>query len=268
MYNELYHHGILGQKWGIRRFQNPDGSLTEAGKRRYGVAASKSPYASGKNGTKQKRTSRNNRISPRAVAAQLSDDDLSKAIARMKKEIEYIDNYNRLHPVKKSVAKDLFTDLGKTAAKTFGTAMINTVVKQIFPNGGGYDKKKGNDDDDDNSSGENRKKSSGNESKQNKQPENKQPENKQTENKQSNKKAGFASEPAGLGVDTSKIFSDSNEYAGRGSNHYRPPTRVAKEFGLGEYVSSGKEAVESLPEQVMKQTLVSEIISGNDYAMW
>lgn len=30
----LYHHGILGQKWGIRRFQNSDGSYTEAGKKR------------------------------------------------------------------------------------------------------------------------------------------------------------------------------------------------------------------------------------------
>ena len=31
---ELYHHGILGMHWGIRRYQNPDGSLTEAGRRR------------------------------------------------------------------------------------------------------------------------------------------------------------------------------------------------------------------------------------------
>lgn len=31
---ELTHHGILGQKWGVRRYQNQDGSLTAAGKKR------------------------------------------------------------------------------------------------------------------------------------------------------------------------------------------------------------------------------------------
>lgn len=35
--NELYHHGIKGQRWGIRRFQNEDGSLTSAGRKRYEV---------------------------------------------------------------------------------------------------------------------------------------------------------------------------------------------------------------------------------------
>lgn len=34
-YNSIYHHGIKGQKWGQRRFQNEDGTLTSAGKARY-----------------------------------------------------------------------------------------------------------------------------------------------------------------------------------------------------------------------------------------
>lgn len=32
--DELYHYGIIGMKWGIKRYQNPDGSLTPAGRRR------------------------------------------------------------------------------------------------------------------------------------------------------------------------------------------------------------------------------------------
>lgn len=32
---ELYHHGIKGMKWGVRRYRNTDGSLTPAGKKRY-----------------------------------------------------------------------------------------------------------------------------------------------------------------------------------------------------------------------------------------
>lgn len=43
--SELYHHGIKGQKWGVRRFQNPDGSLTKAGQKRYGVVREAGEYA-------------------------------------------------------------------------------------------------------------------------------------------------------------------------------------------------------------------------------
>lgn len=44
---ELYHYGVKGQKWGRRRYQNPDGSLTPAGIKRYAKKSyAKSSYES------------------------------------------------------------------------------------------------------------------------------------------------------------------------------------------------------------------------------
>lgn len=67
-YTYLAHHGILGQKWGVRRFQNPDGSLTPAGRRRY---SGETLFVSGSSKTQNKETGFYRKKLPSGVRKEL-----------------------------------------------------------------------------------------------------------------------------------------------------------------------------------------------------
>lgn len=76
----LEHHGILGMHWGVRRFQNPDGSLTAAGERRYNDNGSK--ISKRKQRKAQKRTADhiNNEYIHKPNSKKPSTEEYRKAI--------------------------------------------------------------------------------------------------------------------------------------------------------------------------------------------
>lgn len=140
--DELYHHGIKGQKWGVRRYQNEDGSLTNAGKKRYGTQENfekqypadkkKSDISAinlGREATRnakeinrtlkeleREKTSKKQNIANKQIeeaardnARRMSDQELREAVNRLNME----ENYTRM------MANRNYIDVGESAASKF-----------------------------------------------------------------------------------------------------------------------------------------------------
>lgn len=95
MANEIYHHGVKGQKWGIRRYQNPDGSLTPAGKKRYDLnsdfGVSKREYEA----SKLKRQIQQKKVEKAYLKAEFSIGEKRKENTRI-----YINEHTKLQELK------------------------------------------------------------------------------------------------------------------------------------------------------------------------
>ena len=96
--DSLQHHGIKGMKWGRRRYQNADGSLTPAGKKRYGYV--ESDYDYGKDivdGVKVKRTSKGSSDEEKAQKHEEEIARYNKALKSTKnaeKAVDAMRNFN------------------------------------------------------------------------------------------------------------------------------------------------------------------------------
>lgn len=106
--SELYHYGIKGMKWGIRRYQNKDGTLTAAGKKREREQT--------KGWSKEAKEAR--RIKRKSVN-QMTNKELQTLNRRLDLEA----NYKRLNP---SAAQRGLAYV-RAAAAAIGT--VNTLVK-------------------------------------------------------------------------------------------------------------------------------------------
>lgn len=119
--DELYHHGIKGQRWGVRRYQNPDGTLTAEGRKRFGVGepnkkAQKNYY---------KDTKRDRRIN--------SFDSRGNSIRRTEELIRNNISVKEADKIKKLVAKENRLEADADAFE-FGSKKYDNVIKQMESN--------------------------------------------------------------------------------------------------------------------------------------
>lgn len=125
--NQLYHHGILGQKWGIRRFQNKDGTRTPAGKRREQERRKYDPSED----HKQSRSDRSK------ATAGLSNAELRRLNERLQLEKTYrdltADEIRRGESFGKSILKEIAKQSLTEAGKELATGLMkNFIVKPIL----------------------------------------------------------------------------------------------------------------------------------------
>lgn len=119
MDNTLCHHGIKGQKWGVRRYQNPDGSLTNAGRKK--IAKLDKQY--------EKITGDSNPTTKPKTIGEMTNQELQSKIDRARLEKAYAE----LYPVRVSAGKKLVNSFKDKAISTMmdkGTKVAGDYVEK------------------------------------------------------------------------------------------------------------------------------------------
>lgn len=133
MSNELQHHGIMGMKWGIRRYQNKDGSLTAAGKKRVQkldkerreLTGRTTPFA-------RKVSSLDPPVQKKKSMDEMSDAELNDALKRKRTELDYsrtVSELNRLNPTPVSKGKKFIDGVSEVVAPAVKEAAKDSLTK-------------------------------------------------------------------------------------------------------------------------------------------
>lgn len=148
----IAHHGILGQKWGVRRYQNKDGSLTDAGKRRLAKLEKKrlsieqdiEPLVRKKDGKSSDGESKNDSPpKPKRSVFEMTNDELRSEIERLGLQKQYKQYLSEMYPTpkresyfngKKIVGEALSRGLTNAGAKVVETGTgiaANKIAKEL-----------------------------------------------------------------------------------------------------------------------------------------
>lgn len=127
--NELMHHGILGMKWGVRRYQNKDGSLTPAGKRRVQTGEIGKSSDSAVSSTSSHKRS----------VKKMSDSELRDKISRLELEKRYKDLSKSSERAKTSKGRAFVMDVLEKSGKNIATQAVTYAMGSMVNKVAGSD---------------------------------------------------------------------------------------------------------------------------------
>lgn len=135
--NELMHHGIHGMRWGVRRYQNKDGSLTAAGRKRINQLDSEYQRLTGKKLSKSSTDVKKTESKPKSKSiSEMTNEEIQEKINRITLE----QNLKSLTPKKISAGKrftetvmnDVITPAATDVGKQLARSMFADGVNKVF----------------------------------------------------------------------------------------------------------------------------------------